>query len=89
MYETGLFNLANNIFQIKQLDLIVTSNFDPIIKDYAIQTLVKPAKDKSKIEMSFNAKFVVKFNESVTKDCYEVIFKYEFDQNKWNSITTP
>lgn len=85
MYETGLFNFDNNIFQINQLDLIVSSQFDPIMKDYVIGTLIKPANDKNKIEMSFQGKFVVKFNQWVTKE-FNVTFKYEFDQNKWNSI---
>ena len=89
MYSSGLFNFNDNIFQIKQIDLIITSQFEPTINDYSIQTLVKPAKDKNKIQMSFEAQFIIKFNEQNLKT-YPISFQYEFDQNKWNTIqTTP
>lgn len=89
MYSSGLFNFDNNIFQIKQIDLIISSQFESSISNYAIQTLVKPAKDKKKIEMSFEGQFFIKFNEQNLKK-YPISFKYEFDQNKWSAIqTTP
>ena len=80
MYKTGLFNFDGNIFQIKKLNLVVDSQ-----AGNKILVGVKPASDKKKIEVSFQGKFIVKFNKWETKT-FDVTFKYELDQSKWNSI---
>ena len=80
MYKTGLFNFDGNIFQIQKLNLVVDSQ-----AGNNILVGVKPASDKKKIEVSFQGKFIVKFNEWVTKT-FGITFKYELDQNKWNSV---
>lgn len=80
MYESGLFNFDGNIFQIQKLDLVVDSQ-----AGNKILVGVKPASDKKKIEVSFQGKFIVKFNQWVTKT-FCVTFKYELDQNKWNTV---
>ena len=80
MYESGLFNFDGNIFQIQKLDLVIDSQ-----AGNNILVGVKPATDKKKIEVSFQGKFIVKFNEWTTKT-FGVTFRYELDQSKWNSI---
>ena len=80
MYESGLFNFDGNIFQIQKLDLVIDSQ-----AGNNILVGVKPASDKKKIEVSFQGKFIVKFNEWTTKT-FGVTFRYELDQSKWNSI---
>ena len=80
MYSTGLFNFENNIFKINQIDLVI----DQTIGD-AIEVQIKPSKDKTKVEMKFKGKFFVEFNKW-TKKTFNIIFKYEFDKNKWDSI---
>lgn len=84
MYLTGLFNFENdNIFKIKQIDLII----DQIISD-VIEIQIKPANDKTKVEMWFNGKFFVKFDDTETKTFFAK-FKYEFNKNEWNNIQIP
>lgn len=80
MYESGLFNFDGNIFQIQKLDLVVDSQ-----AGNNILVGVKPASDKKKIEVSFQGKFIIKFNEWTTKT-FGVTFRYELDQNKWNTV---
>lgn len=82
MYSTGLFNFDNNIFQIKKIDLVIQTI--SIVGTNDVLVNIKPSKNK-KIEISFEGEFNVKFNQWVTKT-FGVIFKYELDQNKWNSI---
>ena len=52
-----------------------------------IEIPVLPSENK-KVKMFFSGEFWIQFDDSNLKT-YPISFKYEFDQNKWNSITTP
>ena len=85
MFFNGLFNFEGNIFKIKKIDLIIDStNFGK----ESILINIKPIKNQSKIKLTFSGKFIIQFDDKNLKT-YPISFEYEFDQNKWNSITTP
>ena len=82
MYSTGLFNFNDNIFKIKKIELVIEQFISNMI-----EIRVLPSENK-KVKMFFSGEFWIQFDDSNLKK-YPISFQYEFDQNKWNSITTP